>query len=56
MEEPLISIVIPAYNEREYIAEAIRSLRGQTFDRLEVIVVANACSDDTAKVARESAD
>ncbi len=56
MEEPLISIVVPAYNERDYVAEALKSIRNQTYQRLETIVVANACSDDTAKVAREFAD
>ncbi|MBR9691350.1 glycosyltransferase [Candidatus Woesearchaeota archaeon] len=55
MEEPLISIIIPAYNERDYIAEALKSAQRQTYDRLETIVVANACSDDTVKVAREFA-
>lgn len=56
MEEPLISVVIPAYNERDYVAEALKSIRKQSYNRLETIVVANACSDDTAKVAREFAN
>jgi glycosyltransferase involved in cell wall biosynthesis len=56
MEEPLISVVIPAYNERDYVVEALKSIRNQTYDKLETIVVANACSDDTAKVAREFAN
>ena len=55
MKEPLISIVIPAFNERDYIADALKSIKNQTYDRLETIVVANACEDDTAKIARESA-
>ena len=46
MEEPLISVIIPAFNEREHIAYALRSIEQQTYDRLESIVVANACSDD----------
>lgn len=52
MQEPLISVIIPAYNERERIANALESVKRQAYDRLETIVVANACSDDTAKVAR----
>ena len=55
MKEPLISIVIPAFNEREYIADALQSVKNQTYERLETIVVANGCEDDTAKIARESA-
>ena len=56
MIKPLISVVIPAYNERDYVAEALKSIRKQSYERLETIVVANACSDDTAKVAREFAN
>lgn len=52
-EEPLISIIIPAYNERNYIAEALESIRKQTYGRYETIVIANGCTDDTAKIARE---
>jgi glycosyltransferase involved in cell wall biosynthesis len=55
MKEPLISIVIPAYNERDYVAEALKSAQKQAYDRLETIVVCNNCSDDTAKVAGEFA-
>jgi len=53
---PLISVVIPAYNERDYIADAVSSLRRQSYDRLETIVVANACTDNTAGVARRVAN
>jgi glycosyltransferase involved in cell wall biosynthesis len=54
--EPLISVIIPAHNERDYIAEALKSSQRQTYERLETIVVANACSDDTARVAKEFAN
>jgi glycosyltransferase involved in cell wall biosynthesis len=56
MEEPQISVIIPAFNERDFIVEALRSVNGQSYDRLETIVVANACTDDTAKLARAVAD
>lgn len=52
MTGPLISVVLPAYNERERIAVALESLRKQRYGNLETIVVANACKDDTAAVAR----
>jgi len=55
MADPLISIIIPAYNERDRIVRALESVRGQSYDRLETIVVANACSDDTARIARSLA-
>ncbi|MEK6960846.1 MAG: glycosyltransferase [Nanoarchaeota archaeon] len=52
MQDPLVSVIIPAYNERERIAHALESVKRQAYDRLETIVVANACSDDTARIAR----
>jgi glycosyltransferase involved in cell wall biosynthesis len=55
MTEPLISVVLPAYNERDTVVRALKSLHNQTYERLETIVVANACDDDTAKVARDFA-
>jgi glycosyltransferase involved in cell wall biosynthesis len=49
-----ISVVIPAYNEKEYLQPCLRALRRQTFpaDQFEVIVVDNASTDATAAVAR----
>ena len=49
-----ISVVVPAYNEEEYLSACLRALRRQTFpaERFEVIVVDNASTDSTAPVAR----
>ncbi len=48
------SVVIPCYNEEDYIANAIESIRVQTFDGgCEVIVVDNNCTDRTAEIARD---
>ena len=44
MENPLVSVIIPAYNEENYIATALESTQRQSYDRLERIVVANACT------------
>ena len=56
MENPLVSIIIPAYNEEAYIERALESIKRQSYDRLETIVVANACRDDTARIARSYTD
>ena len=56
MNKPSISIVLPAYNEADYVGDAILSLRTQKYANLEVIVVPNACTDNTAEVARMFAD
>lgn len=48
------SVVIPAHNEEGVLARGLSTLlRGADAGELEVIVVANACTDSTADVARE---
>jgi glycosyltransferase involved in cell wall biosynthesis len=50
---PRYSIVVPCYNEADYIAETLTSLRGQTFaGPYEIVVVDNNCTDQTADIAR----
>lgn len=44
----MITFLIPAHNEEQYIADAVRSL----VDADRVIVVADACSDRTCELAR----
>lgn len=50
----LISVVIPAYNEEQYLPTCLHALERQTFpaSQFEVIVVDNASTDATAAVAR----
>lgn len=48
---PTISVVIPAYNEAATIAGTLRSLQHQTVQPLEVIVVDNNSTDETAAIA-----
>ncbi|MFC1626891.1 glycosyltransferase family 2 protein [Patescibacteria group bacterium] len=49
---PKISVVIPAYNEEEYIARCLESINNQTFKDYEIIVVDNNCIDKTVEIAK----
>lgn len=44
-QSPRVSVVIAAYNVTPYIAEALDSLRAQTFRNFETIVVNDGCPD-----------
>jgi glycosyltransferase involved in cell wall biosynthesis len=53
--EPLVSILIPAFNAEEFVAETIRSALAQTWRRIEIIVVDDGSTDRTADVCRQFA-
>ena len=48
---PQISVVIPAYNGAEFLAETLSSLAKQTFRDFEVVLVDDGSSDGTAEIA-----
>jgi glycosyltransferase involved in cell wall biosynthesis len=52
---PLVSILIPAYNAAEWIADTIASAQAQTWPRKEIIVVDDGSRDDTLATARRFA-
>jgi amino acid adenylation domain-containing protein len=51
--DPLVSIVIPAYNAEKDIAQAIRCAISQTYPQIEIIVVDDRSQDGTVQTARE---
>ena len=50
MSEPLVSILIPAYNAERYVAAAVDSALAQTYPRVEVVVVNDGSTDGTRGV------
>lgn len=50
-DEPLVSVIIPAFNSARWIGEAIASALAQTHRNLEVIVADNGSTDATREIA-----
>ena len=53
---PKISVVMPAYNAENYIAEAIDSILNQTFTDFEFIIIDDCSSDRTAEIVKSCTD
>jgi glycosyltransferase involved in cell wall biosynthesis len=51
MTPPLVSIVIPCYNQGQYLGEAIESTLAQTHRHVQVIVVDDGSTDETSRIA-----
>ncbi len=47
-----LTVLVPAYNEGESIADTVRSLQSQTMPPDEIIVVDDCSTDDTGNIAR----
>jgi glycosyltransferase involved in cell wall biosynthesis len=50
--KPLVSILIPAHNAGEWLADTLRSALAQTWERKEIVVVDDGSSDETLEIAR----
>ncbi|RYY91758.1 MAG: glycosyltransferase, partial [Chitinophagaceae bacterium] len=51
MQTPEITVLMPAYNAADYIADAIRSVLAQTFPHFELLIVDDGSTDNTAAIA-----
>jgi glycosyltransferase involved in cell wall biosynthesis len=47
---PLVSVILPTYNGSRYLAEAIDSCLGQTYDNWELIIVDDCSTDSTPQI------
>jgi glycosyltransferase involved in cell wall biosynthesis len=55
MEQPLISVIIPAFNAEKYLAEALQSIALQTYGNWEVLVTEDGSADRTKDIVAEFA-
>lgn len=54
--QPLVSVIMPAFNAENYIREAIHAVLNQTYADLEIIVVNDGSTDRTEALVKEIED
>lgn len=50
---PLISVVMPAYNAEEFIAESIASVQAQNYENWELLIIDDHSTDNTAFISAD---
>lgn len=53
--EQLVSVIMPAWNAERYIAESIKSIREQTYQNWELLVIDDSSTDRTGEIIHEFA-
>lgn len=50
--DPLVTVIIPTYNRRRWIGECLDSIKAQTYQQIETLVIDDCSSDGTAEWLR----
>lgn len=56
MDDGLLSIVVPVYNVAPYLDKSIQSILGQTYRKLEVILVDDGSTDESGRICKKYAE
>lgn len=51
--QPLVSIIIPTKNSAEFLENCLKSIKNQTYENIEIIIVDGNSSDNTIAIAKE---
>ncbi len=54
--KPLVSVLIPYYNDQKYLSDAIHSVLNQTYENFELILINHACTDSSRTIAHSIKD
>jgi glycosyltransferase len=52
---PLVSVIVPVFNEEKRLMRCVASLRSQTYEKIEILLVDDGSTDATGRIADELA-
>ncbi len=55
MEQPKVSIIVPVYNAEKYLERCINSLKTQSLEDIEIILVDDSSSDSSLEICNKAA-
>ena len=56
LSKPLVTVIIPCFNQGRFLGEAIASVQKQGYPKIEIVVIDDGSTDDTRKVAQSYAN
>lgn len=56
MQKPLVSVILTAYNDGEYVRHALTALTNQTLQDIEIVAVDDKSTDNTLEILQEFAE